>query len=150
MVEARVGPDTVEIWYDDQKVEELPRLRGRSKPRVDYHIIDWLISKPNAFKNYHDQSDPIPTLRCPARRALSQTWGASVLGARVVGGRGGETLVEGAIRFLIGSQRALNAKDAIRLMEDTANVVFGKLLSRSTPSRSQSSVILWTSDDTAA
>jgi hypothetical protein len=78
MVEARVGPDTVEIWYD-RKVEEPPRLRGRSKPRVDDHIIDWLIRKPDAFKNYHDQSDPIPTLRCPARRALSQTWGARLL-----------------------------------------------------------------------
>jgi hypothetical protein len=47
MVEARVHPDTVEIWYGDRKVEALPRLRGRSKHRVDYrHIIDWLVRKP--------------------------------------------------------------------------------------------------------
>ena len=40
MVEVRVLPDTVEIWYADRKVEELPRLRGRGKHRVDYrHII---------------------------------------------------------------------------------------------------------------
>lgn len=35
MVEARVLPDTVEIWYADRKVEELPRLRGRGKHQVD-------------------------------------------------------------------------------------------------------------------
>jgi hypothetical protein len=53
MVEARVLPDTVEIWYGDRKVEELPRLRGRGKHRVDYrHIIDWLVRKPGAFENY--------------------------------------------------------------------------------------------------
>jgi hypothetical protein len=53
MVEARVHPDTVEIWYGDRKVEALPRLRGRSKHRVDYrHIIDWLVRKPGAFENY--------------------------------------------------------------------------------------------------
>jgi hypothetical protein len=46
MVEARVLPDTVEVWYGDRKVEELPRLRGRSKHRIDYrHIIDWLVRK---------------------------------------------------------------------------------------------------------
>src|SRR5881397_3925851 len=50
MVEARVRPDTVEIWYGDRKVEELPRLRGRCKHRIDYrHIIDWLVRKPGAF-----------------------------------------------------------------------------------------------------
>jgi len=34
----------VEIWYGQRKLEEMPRLRGRQKHRVDYrHIIDWLI-----------------------------------------------------------------------------------------------------------
>jgi hypothetical protein len=50
-VEARVHPDTVEIWYGDRKVEVLPRLRGRSKHRIDYrHIIDWLVRKPGPLK----------------------------------------------------------------------------------------------------
>src|SRR5260370_25790002 len=42
-----------EIWYAPEKVEEMPRLRGRSKHRVDYrHIIDWLVRKPGAFESY--------------------------------------------------------------------------------------------------
>jgi len=41
----------VEIWYGDRKVEVLPRLRGRSKHRIDYrHIIDWLVRKPGPLK----------------------------------------------------------------------------------------------------
>jgi hypothetical protein len=35
IVEARIKLGTVEVWYDDRKVEELLRLRGRSKHRID-------------------------------------------------------------------------------------------------------------------
>ena len=30
IVEARVSPDHVEVWYGGQKVEQMPRLRGRT------------------------------------------------------------------------------------------------------------------------
>src|SRR5215472_3151971 len=52
-VEARVSAETVEVWYGGTKVEHLPRVRGRSKHRIDYrHVIDWLVRKPGAFGNY--------------------------------------------------------------------------------------------------
>jgi hypothetical protein len=52
-VEARLNVETVEVWYAGREVEQLPRLRGRGKHRVDYrHIIDWLVRKPGAFENY--------------------------------------------------------------------------------------------------
>jgi hypothetical protein len=45
-------------------VEDLPRLRGRSKHRVDYrHIIEWLVRKPGAFESYRYQEDLFPTSR---------------------------------------------------------------------------------------
>ena len=63
-VEARLYLDHVEVWYGQRKVEELPRLRGRSKHRVDYrHIIEWLVRKPGAFENYRYQEDLFPTSR---------------------------------------------------------------------------------------
>ncbi len=63
-VEARVYLDHVEVWYGQDCVEDLPRLRGRSKHRVDYrHIIEWLIWKPGAFENYRYQEDLFPTSR---------------------------------------------------------------------------------------
>lgn len=63
-VEARLYLDRVEIWYGQRNVEEMPRLRGRRKHRVDYrHIIDWLIRKPGAFANYRYRDELFPTSR---------------------------------------------------------------------------------------
>ena len=56
--------ERVEIWYGQSKLEEMPRLRGRQKHRVDYrHIIDWLVRKPGAFENYRYREDLFPTSR---------------------------------------------------------------------------------------
>jgi len=45
-------------------VEEMPRLRGRSKHRIDYrHVIDWLVRKPGAFENYRYREELFPTSR---------------------------------------------------------------------------------------
>jgi hypothetical protein len=63
-VEARLYLDHVEVWYGQRKVEDLPRLRGRGKHRIDYrHIIEWLVRKPGAFENYRYQQDLFPTSR---------------------------------------------------------------------------------------
>ena len=63
-VEARLGAEIVEVWYGGRKVEELARLRGRGKHRVDYrHIIDWLVRKPGAFQNYRYRDELFPTSR---------------------------------------------------------------------------------------
>src|SRR6202049_4948662 len=63
-VEARLYLDHVEVWYGQRKVEDLPRLRGRGKHRIDYrHIIEWLIRKPGAFENYRYREDLFPTSR---------------------------------------------------------------------------------------
>jgi hypothetical protein len=63
-VEARLYLDHVEVWYGQRKVEDLPRLRGRGKYRIDYrHIIEWLVRKPGAFENYRYQEDLFPTSR---------------------------------------------------------------------------------------
>jgi hypothetical protein len=74
-VEARLGAEMVEVWYAGRKVEELPRLRGRGKHRVDYrHIIDWLVRKPGAFENYRYREELFPTSRFRmAWDALSET-----------------------------------------------------------------------------
>jgi hypothetical protein len=51
-VEARVYLDQIEVWHAQKKLEELPRLRSRSKHRIDYrHIIEWLVRKPGVFEN---------------------------------------------------------------------------------------------------
>ena len=63
-VETRVGAETIAVWYADQEVATLPRLRGQDKHRIDYrHVIDWLVRKPGAFARYRYQADLFPTLR---------------------------------------------------------------------------------------
>ena len=63
-VEARLGAEIVEVWYGGRKVEEMARLRGRGKHRVDYrHIVDWLVRKPGAFENYRYREELFPTSR---------------------------------------------------------------------------------------
>jgi len=70
-VEARLTAETLEVWYAGQKMEQLPRLRGRGKHRVDYrHIIDWLVRKPGAFSNYRYREELFPTSR------FRMTWDA--------------------------------------------------------------------------
>ena len=62
LVEARVFTERIDVWYGGQKVEQLPRLRGRTNYRVDYrHIIDWLVRKPGAFASYRYREHLFPS-----------------------------------------------------------------------------------------
>ena len=62
-VEARIL-DRIEFWYGQKKVEELPRLRGRSKHRwITGTSLNGWVRKPGAFENYRYQGDLFPTSR---------------------------------------------------------------------------------------
>ena len=63
-IEARLFMEHLEIWYGQNKVDTLPRLRGEDKHRINYrHIIDSLLRKPGAFENYRYRDDLFPTSR---------------------------------------------------------------------------------------
>jgi hypothetical protein len=107
-VEARLYMDRVEIWYGQRKLEEMPRLRGRRKHRVDYrHIIDWLVRKPGAFENYRYRDELFPTSRFRmVFDALQESLGprtASKEYLRILelAAKEGETKVEAALRVLL-------------------------------------------------
>src|SRR5215470_10889959 len=106
-VEARVYLDHVEVWYGQKKLEDLPRLRGRLKHRVDYrHIIEWLVRKPGAFENYRYKEDLFPSSRFRmAYDALRETApGQAVkeyLKIRKLAAEEGETPVDEALRELL-------------------------------------------------
>ena len=109
IVEARVFANHLEVWYGGQKLEQLPRLRGRTNYRVDYrHIIDWLVRKPGAFASYRYREHLFPssqfrraydllrevTPRCCDRRYLEILQLAA---------KEGEARVEDALRLLLQS-----------------------------------------------
>jgi hypothetical protein len=61
-VDARLYAERVEVWYAQKLLEQLPRLRGRGKHRIDYrHVIDWLVRKPGAFADYRYREDLFPS-----------------------------------------------------------------------------------------
>jgi hypothetical protein len=127
MVEARIKPDTVEVWYGDRKIEELPRLRGRGKHRIDYrHIIDWLVRKSGAFEHYRYREDLFPTswFRL-AYDALRQEHGPKrgakeYLEILALAAKRSEALVEETIRVLLGRRDPLNAETVAKLTEQGA------------------------------
>jgi hypothetical protein len=61
-VTVRLYADYLEVWYGQQKHLTLDRLRGSGKHHINYrHIIDSLVRKPGAFKNYRYRADMFPT-----------------------------------------------------------------------------------------
>jgi hypothetical protein len=63
-VEARLFADKLEVHYGQKKVQEMPRLHGKGKHRIDYrHVIDWLVRKPKAFADYRYQAATFPSSR---------------------------------------------------------------------------------------
>ena len=129
-VEARLYLDHVEVWYGQRKVEDLPRLRGRAKHRVDYrHIIEWLMRKPGAFENYRYQEDLFPTSRFrmaydALREATPSRSSKEYLKILKLAAEAGEVQVDEALRELLERK----AETAITVES------IGEVLARLTPS----------------
>jgi hypothetical protein len=111
IVEARVFPDRLEIWYGGQKMEQLPRLRGRTNYRVDYrHIIDWLVRKPGAFASYRYREHLFPSSRFRMaydllQEAMPGRCDRRYLQILELAAKEGEAQVEDALRLLLASER---------------------------------------------
>jgi hypothetical protein len=113
-VEVRLYVQHLEVWYGQKKVEDLPRLRGRKRHRVNYrHIIDWLLRKPGAFADYRYQADLFPSslFRVAYDRLKSQNAGSAAkqyLKILELAARENESLVEGAIGRLIDMEQTIS------------------------------------------
>ena len=112
-VKVRVFAEQLEVMYAQKVVEEIPRLRGEGKHKIQYrHIIDSLLRKPGAFENYKYKQNMFPTTRFrmvydgllkarTARNAAKEYLFILNLAAKE-----SESLVDEAIRILLhtGSQ----------------------------------------------
>lgn len=117
LVEARLGIETVEVWYAGRQMEVLPRLRGRGKHRVDYrHIIDWLVRKPGAFENYRYREDLFPTSR------FRMAWDAL---RELAPGRANKRYLE--ILQLAAQEGESRVDDALRALLEQGEIGEGKL-----------------------
>jgi transposase InsO family protein len=62
-VTVRLHEWQIEVWLGQHHVETMPRLVGQNKQQINYrHIIDSLLRKPGAFRNYRYREALFPTL----------------------------------------------------------------------------------------
>jgi hypothetical protein len=121
-VEVRVTAETVAIWYANRKVDELPRLRGRGKHRVDYrHIIDWLVRKPGAFENYRYKEDLFPTSRFrmaydALRQSAPSSGNRQYLAILYLAATEGESRVDAALRILMERTEEVTAEGVAAML----------------------------------
>ncbi len=63
-VEVHLAAEQVEVWYAQQCVARMARLRGESNAHIQYrHLIDWLERKPGAFEHYRYREALYPSSR---------------------------------------------------------------------------------------
>jgi transposase len=123
-VEARLYADHVEVWYGQRCVEKMPRVKGRGNHRIEYrHIIESLVRKPGAFENYRYHSDLFPTSHFrmaydqlkeeqPARASKEY------LKILELAALEGESLVDEALRFLMGAGGGITAEKVTALAKN--------------------------------
>lgn len=127
-VEARVTAETVAIWYANRKVDELPRLRGRGKHRVDYrHTIDWLVRKPGAFENYRYKEDLFPTSRFrmaydALRQSAPNSGNRQYLAILYLAATEGETRVDTALRILLERTEEVTSDGVAGMLRNTESM----------------------------
>jgi len=60
-VEVRVHGEHLEVWYAQQQVQSMERLRGSGRAQINYrHVIHSLVRKPGAFAHYRYQPSLFP------------------------------------------------------------------------------------------
>ena len=60
-VEVRVYGEHLEVWYAQQCLQQMERLRGSGKAQINYrHVIHSLVRKPGAFRHYRYQPSLFP------------------------------------------------------------------------------------------
>ncbi len=115
-VQARVFAEHIEVWLAGQRLDVLPRLRGRRKRHINYrHIIDWLVRKPGAFENYLYRDDLFPTSRFriaydALKQADPQHGHKAYLAILYLAATENETAVDESLRLLIDAQFSISAE----------------------------------------
>ena len=126
-VSVRIHEWHLDVYYQSQLVETLPRLVGQSQHHVNYrHVIDSLLRKPGGFRDYRYRDDLFPSL--VFRRAWEQLnrWQsprrADLTYLRILrlAARTMESEVSAALELLLASPGRWNETDVERLVQPEA------------------------------
>ncbi len=129
-VQVRVYAEHLEVWYAQQCVQQMPRLLGRGKHKVNYrHIIDWLVRKPGAFAHYvyREELFPSSVFRLAYDTMVSQDVARAdkeYLKILELAAKGSESEVEAVLRRLLAEDGLLTfAAVAAQLLRGAAPVL---------------------------
>lgn len=127
-VDVRLHAEHLEVFHGQRKIDEIPRLRGRGRHRINYrHVIDWLVRKPGAFENYRYREELFPTSRFRmAYDALRQRHrdGAARHYLRIlhVAAQESEAAVDEALRQLIEAGRPIELEAVQQLVREELRI----------------------------
>lgn len=129
-IQVRLYMDLLEVWYGQKKIDVLPRLRGEGKHQINYrHIIDSLIQKPGAFKNYRYRDALFPTIRFRiAYDSLKQRYTEKSAAKRYLNilnlaAKESETAVDNALRIIIDKSMDIDQEQVKTLMQSEEPVI---------------------------
>jgi Mu transposase-like protein len=115
-VEVRLFAQRVEVHYAQRLAQQMPRLRGKGKHRIDYrHVIDALARQPRAFDDYRFRAEMFPSrrFRMAYDRLAEQRPGRAAREYLLLlhqAAREGEAKVEAALARLLQRQQPLSAQ----------------------------------------
>lgn len=121
-IEVRLYAERLEVWYAQQCIETMPRLRGEGKHRIQYrHIIDWLVRKPGAFEHYRYREELFPTHRFRMaydwlKGRHSSRAAKEYLGILRLAAMENEAAVDDALRTLIDKELAIGIEAVERIV----------------------------------
>jgi len=123
-VDVRIYADHLEVWYAQQRIEILPRLRGENGHYINYrHVIDTLVRKPGAFENYRYKDDMFPTSQFRfAYDILRQEHGIKEANKQYLkilelAAKESQTAVNESLRFLINHTDGIDIETIQQMVE---------------------------------
>ena len=122
--QVRVYADHLELWYGQQKMEQMPRLRGEGRHWIQYrHVIHSLVRKPGAFRRYRYREDLFPSLLFRVaydelREDCPKTADRQYLKILQRAATSGEQLVERALHQLLEQGRRIRAEQVEEVLQE--------------------------------
>ena len=129
LVDLRLYPEHLEVWYGQRLVENIPRICGSKRHHIQYrHVIDWLVRKPGAFENYKYRSDLFPTSRFRmaydhlCKRHSVGVAAKEYLALLQLAARENEAAVDDALRTLIDQEKPITAAEVTAIIHSGKNI----------------------------
>ncbi len=132
-VEVRLHAEHLEVRYGGREVQQMPRLRGSGKHRINYrHVIESLVRKPGAFAQYRYREDLFPRLIFRVAYDLLQETHPAMADRQYVrllelAATASEDAVAEVLRELVTRGETVSVERVAEMSRGSASVVFSSV-----------------------